>query len=75
MTNSNELAKEFDKKVTDFQRNLIQEQLKQCTPEQMTLFNRMYKSIDKIKPEKMRWAYCQCKRTVQDNEKEKSKNG
>lgn len=62
---------EFDGKVTEFMRGLVGEQLDQCTGEQITLFNRMYKSIDEIAVDKMRRAYYQCRKTVLEN-KEKS---
>lgn len=61
------IGNEFDLKVTEFKRNLIMPLLAKCTPAQQDLFNRMYESIEKIKDKCMRDAYCQCKRTIQNN--------
>ncbi len=60
---------EFDKKSIEFKREMVRKVLLKCTPEQQTLFNRMYKSIDDIEETKMRWAYHQCKATVEKNNK------
>ncbi len=56
--------KEFDKKSIEFKREMVRKVLLKCTSEQQTFFNRMYKSIDDIPEEKMRWAYQQCKATA-----------
>ncbi len=64
---------EFDIKSIEFKRNLVKELLSQCTEEQQGFFNRMYKSIDDIPEEKMRWAYLQCQRTIENN-KNKAKD-
>lgn len=44
--------------------------LKQCTYIQINLFNRMYKSIDLIKDEKIDWAIQQVERTIVGNNKQ-----
>ena len=62
-------TEEFDKKVMEFEREMVREVLLKCTPEQQELFNRMYKGIDEIPEEKMRWAYNQCKATIEKNKK------
>ena len=41
----------------------------QLTPEQVKIFNLMYKSIDKIKDKNVSWAIEQCERTVESNNK------
>lgn len=55
----------FKSKVFELKRKLIKEYLDQCTPDQITLFNRMYGSLDKIPEDKTEHAYCQCRRTVE----------
>ena len=57
----------FDRKVTEFKRHLLREQLDKCTEGQQDLFNRMYGSLDVIRDDQMRWAYQQVCRTVADN--------
>lgn len=58
-------------KAAEYKRELLREVLNQCTPEQIDLFNRMYKSIDEIPDEKMDWAYQQCLNTIKKNESKK----
>lgn len=58
----------FDRKVTGFKRNLLREQLKECTEVQQDFFNRLYGGIDEIHDEMMRQAYQQVCRTVAVNE-------
>ena len=61
--NSKEFLDEFDLKVKEFKRELVRENLNNCTEKQIDLFNRMYGSIEVIKEDKMRHAYNQCRRT------------
>jgi len=56
------------KKIAEFKHEELRRLLKQCTPGQIDLFNRMYGSVDDIAPEKMDWAIQQCERTIKKNE-------
>lgn len=58
-------------KVIDKARDHLREKLNQCKPEQIEMFNLMYKSIDEIPLEKMEWAEGQIDRTLEINKKEK----
>lgn len=51
-------------KIKKFRRDSLQELLSQCTPDQISIFNRMYKSIDDIPDEKIDWAIQQCENTI-----------
>ncbi len=70
--NSKEFLGEFDLKVKEFKREMVRENLNNCTEKQIDLFNRMYGSIEAIKEDKMRHAYNQCRRTLEKNETEKA---
>ncbi len=61
------MENEFDLKVREFRRQLVAELLNQCTTDQKNFFNRMYGGIDIIEDSKLRNAYSQCKRTVEEN--------
>jgi hypothetical protein len=50
-------------------RNIIFHKLNKCTPAQKEIFNRMYKSIDKIPFNKLKWAEQQIDRTIAKNQK------
>lgn len=67
--NSKGFLDELDLKAKEFKRELIREALSGCTEKQISLFNRMYGSIEVIKEDKMRHAYNQCRRTVEANAK------
>ena len=56
-------GREFRKKVRDFKRELVRTELNKRTENQITFFNRMYKSIDDIEETDMENAYSQCKMT------------
>ena len=62
-------TKEAKGNFIESKRNLIRDLLNQCTEGQRELFNRMYKSIEELPEEKMRWAYYQVKSTVEKNNK------
>ncbi len=68
--NSKEFLDEFDLKVKEFKRELVRENLNNCTEKQIDLFNRMYGSIWVIKEDEIRHAYNQCRRTVEKNKNE-----
>ena len=59
--------KEFNNKVDSFKRELLRKELDRCTIAQQNLFNRIYKSIDKIHPNKMDRAYQQVCATIDKN--------
>ena len=42
-----------------------------CTPEQQSVFNRMYVSIAAIPDGKIDWAIQQCERTIAENKNKK----
>lgn len=50
-------------------REKLRELLTQCTESQVTMFNRMYESVDAIPLDKINWAIQQCERTIAKNEK------
>jgi len=61
------MKQEFDVKVLEFKRGLVEELLDQCTKDQKEFFNRLYGGIDKLKEDSMSTAYDQCKRTLEKN--------
>ena len=54
-------VQEFNTKVRDFKRELVRVELNKRPEKEVNFFNRMYKSIDEIKEDKMPWAYSQIK--------------
>ena len=48
-------------------REILKELYDQCTEEQQGFFCRMYKSLEEIPDEKIRWAIQQCERTIEKN--------
>jgi len=50
--------------ATEYKRGILREKLKECTPTQIDLFNKMYVSIDKIEEKNMDWAYQQIMNTI-----------
>jgi len=59
----------LNNEVIKFKRAKIRELLDQCTESQISMFNRMYGSIDLIPEPKMDRAYDQCLKTIQKNSK------
>lgn len=59
-------AKEF---LTEKGRDILREMLSKCSEAQVDRFNRMYKSVDKIKLDKIPWAIVQCSKTIEMNER------
>lgn len=53
-------------------RDHLKSLLDQCNPEQINLFNRMYKSADEIPYSKIDWAISQCERTIEKNKQNES---
>ena len=55
------------KKIENFRKQTLVDLYNQCTPEQQSVFNRMYVSIMEIPDEKIDWAIEQCERTIAKN--------
>lgn len=45
-------------------REILRKALSKCTDKQISMFNRMYGSVDKIPYEKMDWAYSQIMKSL-----------
>lgn len=54
-------------KIHAYKLSLLKGLYDQCNPDQQDLFNRMYKSVDEIAPEKIDWAIVQCENTLVKN--------
>lgn len=54
----------YSMSIIDVSRESLREKLNRCTEAEVTMFNRMYGSVDKISFEKMEWAERQIDRTL-----------
>jgi hypothetical protein len=51
-------------KAREFKREQLRELLKQCTEEEVAIFNRIYKSVEEIPESKMDDVYQQCLNSI-----------
>ena len=61
------IADALNRKHIEFKRTAIRRLLSRCTEDQVDMFNRMYKSVDHIKPNQLDWAISQVERTLRKN--------
>jgi len=66
-----EALKKIDALADELLRGTLKELYEQCTSEQQVFFCRMYKSLEEIPEEKVRWAIQQCENTIRKNKREK----
>lgn len=60
------------KKIDEYTRKLLSEQLALCTEKQQRMFEKMYVSVEKIDSVNIPRAFEQIERTIKENEKRKA---
>ena len=51
-------------------RETLKELYGQCTPEEQQFFCRMYRSLEEVPADRVRWAIQQCENTIRKHERE-----
>ena len=65
----------LNKMATEFKRAALREILMRCSSDNVEFFHRMYPGgVDKIKEDKLDWAYTQCINTIKKNKKKEAKD-